>query len=272
MSETANEALANDKPGKSRRKKKKKRRLNHKYATDNAREMLIQKARTAAVNANEYPEIRKPLLAWGLKKRILAQGLEMVESAEKVWHLQMNKKNAAVLASEQYREIIKEKRTIFVDHLKLARVAVKGNIHFVVALGLKGRRNTSLTGWLTEARLFYQNALEVEGILEALQKVGFTRDILQAGLDMIGEIDAAERKAVLAKGESIEATEKRDDVFEDLSLWLRSFTQVAKIVFSEGPEMQTLERLGIPAITTRKRRKKKQAEEQEGTEQEPYNF
>ncbi len=272
MDKKSNEIEKDKKVTKRRRRKEKPRKLRHNYSSQKARGNFLNKARVATTNVNKYPEIKQPLIDWGLNESVLLNGVDLCDKAEEAWNKQENLKSMAELRLYEFKEFVKEKRGLFLNHLGLARIGVGDNVHYRVSLGLKSRLHHTVTGFLDKAVLFYQNALNIEGLAKALKKVGLTREILQAGLDMIAEVDEAERIAHNAKSDAMLATIARDDAFEALSLWMRSFTHVCKIVFSDGPQQQTLERLGIPAITTKKRRKKNgQPDDEDSSDSEPEN-
>ncbi|MCP5048388.1 MAG: hypothetical protein GY940_14560 [bacterium] len=249
-----------DEPKKKKRKRRddrKPRKNRHKFATDKARENLLAKARVAVTNSTTYPEIKTEILRWGVDEVLFKEGFKLHKKADLSIDTQAEKRDELIAATGELNRKIKEGRKMYIDHLNLARIAIGNRIKFQMALGLKGKRHAQLGRWLDQARLFYQNALDTPEILKLLRIVGLTREKLLAGINMMAGIDEAEDFRAQKKGESIQATIDRDDVFEELSIWLSAFYLVCKMVFHSGPDRQILERLGIPAITSPKRKKKK---------------
>ena len=79
-------------------------------------------------------------------------------------------------------------------------MALKGNSGAATQLALSGKRKESLSGWLSQAKQFYNNALSDKGILKSLQGFGITEQKLKAGLAEIKAIETANLAQEKEKG------------------------------------------------------------------------
>ena len=258
-------------PKKRKRKKVLRGKYYQQYATKIRREKILSRAKVAVTNALEYPEIRRPIIQWGYKKRDIIKGRTLYQKAETLLNKKDRKYTELKSMTLELKETTLTGRGIYIKHLKLARIVIPvSNKEYRVALGLRGKRPISGPGWLDKARLFYDNALGTPGVLSLFQTVGLTEEKLREGVVAMRAIELVENQRAKMKGIAREATRKRDEAFESLCSWLDGFSQVCRIVFPSGPGRQTLERLGIPAITTKKKKKKDKDEmviNQDGTPQ-----
>ncbi len=249
-----------EEPLKKKKKKRKKRKYGknyYSYATSKARENLLSKAKVAVTNTMKYPEIKEPIFQWGYAESSILLGKSLYETAEQTLDDQSNRYAELEWLTHEVGVKHKTGRKIYIAHLKLARIVIPvNNKEYRVSLGLNGRRTKGGFRWLDQARLFYQNALKSPGILALFLTVGLTEAKLKSGVEAMEEIEQADLDQENMKGLAQEATIKLNEAFEALSIWLSGFHQVCKMVFPSGPARQTLERLGIPAITSPNRKKK----------------
>jgi imidazolonepropionase-like amidohydrolase len=67
---------------------------------------------------------------------------------------------------------------VYMRHVKVARIALRGQRGAAKALQLTGRRQQSYSGWIKQASIFYTNALIDEGVKTALSTFGITEQAL----------------------------------------------------------------------------------------------
>jgi hypothetical protein len=127
--------------------------------------------------------------------------------------------------------------------VKIARVALKSQPGHWTTLDLVGPRKASLSGWLLQARQFYQNALAQPTILAALATYGISAGRLQAGQNLVAAVEAANVDQKRERGEAQEATLKRDNALDAMDDWYSDFIAIARVVLDDTP--QQLEKLGL---------------------------
>ena len=99
--------------------------------------------------------------------------------------------------------------------LKIARIALRESVTAQNALALSGFRKKSLSGWLRQAEIFYDNLLGDDALLALLQNYGYTREKLEAEKALVAVVRDANTVQEREKGEAREATEKRDTKLDE---------------------------------------------------------
>ena len=100
-----------------------------------------------------------------------------------------------------------------------------------------------LSGWLSQARQFYLNALADSETLTKLGAYGITQAKLEAGQLLHGQVETANAAQEKEKGDAQQATKDRDAAMDSLDEWMSDFVAIARIALEEKP--QFLEKLGI---------------------------
>ncbi|MFT6856667.1 MAG: vacuolar-type H+-ATPase subunit I/STV1 [Cyclobacteriaceae bacterium] len=132
---------------------------------------------------------------------------------------------------------------VYMRHVKVARIALRGQRGAAEALQLTGRRQQSYSGWIKQASIFYTNALIDEGVKTALSSFGITEQALQEGQDNVNDVQAKLAAQLKEKGEAQASTQERDQALEDLLDWMSDFVAIARIALEN--DAQLLEVLGI---------------------------
>ncbi|MCP5053054.1 MAG: hypothetical protein GY940_38155 [bacterium] len=182
-----------------------------------------------------YPEIKDRLTGWGLDEGELTTGKSLYEEAEISLDAKDEERDKQVGVSGLLGERFVIAISTFQGLRKLVRIVVGNDKNLLAQLGLRDALKGNFKGLVRQGKQFYRRVLG--------------------------------RPEVLA----LQATLDRDNVFEELSIWLSAFYQVCRMVFHSGPDRQMLERLGIPAITSRPRKsRKKPKEEKEESSRESH--
>ncbi len=205
--------------------------------------LTAQRALDGALNS---PEILSSLANYGYTVAVLEEGQTLYQQAQSLTLAQSD----AYAGQYQATQIEQEARQLahkkYLEHLQLARLAFRGKQGPWNALSLAGARKRTLAGWLLQARQFYQAALTGEHAAEiqaGLAKYNLTADRLQAGLDLVLAVEAANSVQDHRRGKAQDATQDRNLVLAELNSWLVEFRTVARIALQEDP--QYLEKLGI---------------------------
>jgi hypothetical protein len=132
---------------------------------------------------------------------------------------------------------------IYIKHVKLARIGLKGDRGAAESLQLSEDRKNSISGWLKQADAFYANAPESPKVLEALAEFGITKQKLKAAAKLVEDVQTKHNIQLKEKGEAQTATQLRDEALDALQEWMGDFISVARIALEDQP--QYLEMLGV---------------------------
>lgn len=114
------------------------------------------------------------------------------------------------------------------------------------ALGLKGRKKVSLSGWLHQAEIFYKNILDDADLQQKLAQTNLSQEALQQAQSLVqavSDLDSAQEKE---KSEAQQATQERNQALDELNEWYSEVKELAFIAFEDNP--QKLEALGFGAV------------------------
>jgi hypothetical protein len=146
-------------------------------------------------------------------------------------------------ASELVTEKWAKAKSTYMITLKLVRVVFKDDIDVMVKVKATGQRRRSLSGWLSDAEIFYTNLLNTPVAVEKLQRYGYTSERLQSEFDAVKEVGQLHSRRLNETGEAQQATVERDKAFDELCNWYSDFRAIARIALYDKPQL--LEVLGI---------------------------
>ena len=131
----------------------------------------------------------------------------------------------------------------YMRHLKLARIALRGNKSTNEALQLSGERKQAFPGWVQQAKAFYTNALASPEAIAALTKLNTPEAALVAASAELEEVEKKYNKQLQDKGEAQAATNTRDEALDVLEEWMSAYIAIARVALEDEPQL--LEMLGI---------------------------
>jgi len=211
-----------------------------------SKESIDERLLTAQVrvdNTLNDPEILSRVSEFGYNADRMTEGKALQVKAAQLHQKQMTEYGEQYQASSAVKAKWEEAEKPYMVYLETARVPFKREPAIMVKLGLAGDRKTSFSGWLTQARQFYTNALNDSEVLAKLGQFGITEAKLQAGQQLLDELEAANTDQEKEKGEAQQATADRDVALDEMDDWVSDYTAIARIALADKPQL--LEKLGI---------------------------
>jgi hypothetical protein len=202
-------------------------------------------AQVALDNAQSDPILQEALANFGYDAERLEEGRALLDAAQAAQEAMAVEHGDQYEATDALQAAFDAANTTYMQHLKVARIALQDQRGAARALALTGRRKRTIPGWLDQARQFYDNALGDEAILTALGRFGITPEALAAAQAEVGAVGTANSAQEREKGEAQDATEARDQAMDALDRWMSDFRAIARVALEERP--QQLEKLGILA-------------------------
>lgn len=200
-------------------------------------------AQVAIDNALSDAEIKGYLADYGYDESRLNEGKALYETALQLHQKQKAEYGDQVSATREFKDQWKAAGREYMKFVKLARIALKSQPGALLKLDLNGERKKTFSGWLSQTKQFYINALGDSEVLTALAGFGITPEKLQAGQQLVLDTESANAAQEKEKGEAQQATPERDTAMDQLDEWKSDFTAVARIALEEKPQL--LEKLGI---------------------------
>jgi hypothetical protein len=147
-------------------------------------------------------------------------------------------------ATDRLLKIFENARCVYIDYVKIARVALKGDRTALQKLELTGLRKKEFSLWLSEAKAFYNGALETPEIQTKLNRFGLTRKVLKEGLNLVKEAENQREIRNRLKADAIDATRKRNAALKKAESWRSDLVTVARVAI-KGSAAQRLEVLDL---------------------------
>jgi len=207
---------------------------------------LIQGHRILVDNCLDDPGISQPLARYGYGVEALKVGKEMLQRLERAQVTQDAEYGDQLAATEAVEKAWKKARETYSDALALARIAFKNSIDAQRSLRLNGVRRESLSGWLEDAKVFYQQLLENPAWVQALERYDYTIPRLTQEWGQVEEVSRLKSVQEREKGEAKGATEARDKLLDEVNEWFSDLREVVKVAFRSDPQKR--ERLGLVVL------------------------
>ncbi len=200
-------------------------------------------AQNAIQNAQNIEAVSSLLADYGYDQAALQAGMDLYTTADDLHQRQKQEYGEQFAATDALNLARVTANKAYIRHVKLARVALKGDRGAEESLQLSGNRKQSLSGWLQQAKTFYTNALGSAAIQAKLSTLTMTPEALTAAQALVLNVESKLSAQLKEKGEAQSATEARDKAFDELQYWMSSFVEVARIALEDEPQL--LEVLGI---------------------------
>ena len=200
-------------------------------------------AQNAITNALGSEEIKSAMAAYGYDEARLQNGNALYNKASELQTLQVKEYGDQYSATDAMNLAKALANKSYIEYLKIARIALIGDRGAGASLQLDGKRKVTFSGWLAQAKTFYTNVLALAEVIAAMGGFGITQEKLVAGQQLVDEVEQKLNVQLLEKGEAQNATQVRDEAFEELEDWMGNFITIARIALAD--KSQYLEVLGI---------------------------
>lgn len=202
--------------------------------------------RVFVTNARDIADVRTVVEQHGYNDAEFEAGLALCDTAEKEINSRQDEFGTQLASTRVLSDMLADAKKDYMKCLKFARIAFETNVDVQHALDLMGDRRDTFTGFITQARQFYQNALLDDAVVQEMAGIGIPREFIEAGLQKVNDLEQANMDQEKKKGKAILSTKTRDEAFDRFAKWTSRLVKVTRLAFEERPE--TLEMLGIKDI------------------------
>ena len=189
------------------------------------------------------PEILIAFEEVGITAEVLDQGDALLNVAELAFHNQQTQYGNQFAAKDERDNKWKTANRTYMGNVSVARSRFKTDRSVQKKLGLQGARKKDIPGWVAQTRQFYLTALSDEAIKAALINEGISEVKLQAGKQMVDEVETAFLQQQSNRGNAQQATVNRNKSVAQLEEYLSNKRTRARIALADKPQL--LEKLGI---------------------------
>ncbi|HUM69392.1 MAG TPA: hypothetical protein PLK31_11160 [Chloroflexota bacterium] len=203
-------------------------------------------AEIAIKNTLSTPEILTAVTPYGYDQASLEAALALHAEVMELVELQQQEYGEQFEATATVREAWDAAADVYSDAIKIARIAFRGNETARNALGLGGARKQSLSGWLDQARLFYNNMLRNPAFITTMTPYTYDQTKLEPEAALVEAVAAANEVQEKERGEAQQATKVRDAKLDELDQWLADYKAIAQVALAGSPQL--LEGLGFGPV------------------------
>jgi hypothetical protein len=203
----------------------------------------LQKIKEGIEGALNNPDILNRLLPYSYNRERIMEGKQMLDKTTELMLVQVGGYGNQYLASVEFDKVWSDVYSRYIVTLKVVRIVFKGQPERLKRLNATGKRNRSLSGWLRDARIFYNHLLDTPEVIEKMESFGYRADRIQDELRQLDEVDWMRTKQLNEKGIAQQATVERDKAVDELCNWYSDFRAIARIALYDKPQL--LEAMGI---------------------------
>jgi hypothetical protein len=200
-------------------------------------------AHKAIHNSLEDPVVLETLSPYGYNETKINEGKTLYEELDTLIRKQKKEYGDQYEATNALYKVWGEADGLYMNAVKVARVAFKDNTKAQNTLRLFERRKQTISGWLEQATVFYNNLVEDEELKKAMALYGYNDAKLTAERGVLEKVIKANRDQDKEVGDAQQATKNRDEKMDALDDWMSDFIAIARVAFTEKPQL--LEKLGI---------------------------
>ncbi|WKN30667.1 hypothetical protein PZB74_17050 [Porifericola rhodea] len=201
---------------------------------------FLHKANLSIQVALKESEISAKLKEYGYDDKKIKEGEKICnlfsELSQKLEEARENSK-VATLSLQSTRKHI---HTSYSRHVALTRIALRDVPQAIVLMGLKGRREITIDGWLEQTRNYYHYAMEHADVLK---KYGIPKHELQENQILLGQMIELLTLQKQTYSQAQVLAQQKQEAFSSMQQWYSKFIKLARLALDEKP--QQLEALGI---------------------------
>ena len=206
-------------------------------------EQRLETYHTGLTNARDVPELQSRLAVFGYTPDRLNQLLALYQEVFDLYLAQKNEFSEQLAATHAFQEAWHMAHNDYIRLIKLGRIILKNDYAAYVKLTLNQERKKSFSGWLTQARTFFNSLLADSGVLAQYNRYGTDQDAIQAAFALVQAAEQANTAKVKETGEAQQATQERDARLDVLDSKMSKFYSLARLACEDAPQL--LEMLGI---------------------------
>jgi hypothetical protein len=187
--------------------------------------------------------IQEKLNPYGYTFERILRGKELWDRVNHLMTNQVKEYGKQYGATDEQEMFFSSTYAQYMITVKITRVAFKKQPDILASLGVIGERSRSLSKWLRHAKILYTNLLEMPNALQTIQTYGYTAERLNRELQDVEKVEQLHVKQLGGKSAAQQATQKRNEAFDELCDWFSDFRAVARVALYDDPQL--LEALGI---------------------------
>lgn len=202
----------------------------------------LEQYRVTFENTESQPQIASTMAEYGYSPTKMAEGKALYQTTRLAYDSNKTETDEETAAYAVFESKEDQLAKTYAEHRKKAKVVFRNDPVTAEKLEITGSLPLAYIKWLETVKKFYSVALADTGMQTQLSRLKVTTADLTAAQALIPGVEAARAAYLKEKGESQDATTKKDTAFANLDEWMKEFYAVAKIALEDSPQL--LESLG----------------------------
>ena len=190
--------------------------------------------------ARTNPAIAQDIATLGYTAKRLTEGTTLVMAAKGQHQEYQQALGDRCGATDALKLAHRTANTLYIFHLKVARLTIPKDRDLWRTLMLNGSREKAFSGWLEQVEAFYVNLPEA---LPYLDPYGITAAVIEQAKAQVQAVMDARVSQTHCKGAAQLSKQQRDQTLVNLKEWMTDFTRAARYLYAKNPRQ--LESLGL---------------------------
>lgn len=203
----------------------------------------LEQYRVTFENTASQPQVSTTMAEYGYDSATMALGKALYDQTRQAFDSNKKETDESTAAYNVFDNKRKELADVYSSHRKKAKVVFRNDSVTADKLEITGTLPQAYIKWLETVKKFYSLSLADRDIQNKLSRLKVTLDDLNSASALIPEVEATRAAYLKEKGESQDATTKKDAAFVKIDDWMSEFYAVARIALEDNPQL--LETLGL---------------------------
>lgn len=202
-----------------------------------SQEKILQDTGILLDNLRNQPVIAEKMGAFKYDEKKIEEGKTLWAKAKELYELTKKEGAESTEAYAIYTQKLEQLREGYSLDRKKVKTLYNGRTEVLKNLAVDKAEARAFAVWIAEVERFYTRLEEETELLSELEAMQMELDGVKAQQAKVKEVNAAYTHYIMEKGESQDATKKKDAAFKELTDWVRTCYAVAKIALREDKQL-----------------------------------
>lgn len=200
-------------------------------------EERLTRYNTGLTNARNVPYLQNRVALYGYDTERLDALIDQCESVLNAHIAQQKEYGEQFGATRTVEEARKTAEAAYMHLVKLGRVIFRNDYDVYVKLTLNEDRKKSFSGWLIQARTFFDNLLSDTSAVAKYAQYNNPLTALQSARALLLAVEQAHNVQVKETGEAQRATRDRDTQMDALDEAMAEFYALSRLACEDDPQL-----------------------------------
>lgn len=204
---------------------------------------ILEQYRVSLTNAVNQNQIADTLEEYGYDSKVIKKGSDLLEATFIAYNYNKLEDNETFQVRADFDNQKEQISEQYIKHRKKAKVLFRKDEVILNKLGLNVAVPRIYANWIETLKAFYNAIQSDSSLLSNLSQLKITEDDITSAITAINVLETTRSLYLKEKGESQDATKKKDKAMSEMEEWMNDFYAVAKIAMEDQPQL--LESLGL---------------------------